>query len=94
MTDIYFITNGKNIKIGRSKNIEERIVSLQTGNDVELKLLYTIPNMPEYFEKHIHIICDRYNIKGEWFSLDALNHLLNHPWFKDNMKKIDKKILI
>lgn len=92
MTDVYFLSNGRNIKIGRSKNIEERIMSLQTGNDMDLTLLYVIENVKESFEKHVHGVSERYHVKGEWFSKEVLNHLLNHPWFKDNMKKVDKKI--
>ena len=94
MTDIYFLSNGRNVKIGRSKNIEERISNLQTGNDVELTLLYVIEKVSEKFEQHVHSICERYHVKGEWFDNKAIHHLLDHPWYIKNMKKIDKKISI
>ena len=87
MTNIYFIRSGEEIKIGRSQNIKNRLKELQTGNQVDLELLYIIENVEESFEKHIHSICSKFHLRGEWFMMDALTHLLKHPYYKENMKK-------
>jgi len=86
MTNIYFIRNKDSIKIGRSKDIPQRLQNLQTANSSDLSILYVIENVEPSFEKHVQEICQRYNIKGEWFQLDVLNHLQKIPWFKENMK--------
>jgi hypothetical protein len=88
MTNIYFIKDDNlNIKIGMSIDIDKRRRELQTGNADKLFLLYYIENVSETFEKHIHDICEAYHINGEWFEMGAINHLLSHPWFLNNMKK-------
>jgi len=86
-TNVYFIKKGNEIKIGRSINIERRIEELQVANSVELHLLYKIEDVDESFESHLHSICSRHHIKGEWFKFSVLNHLLKHPFYKENMKK-------
>jgi len=90
-TNIYFIENGKEIKIGRSVDIERRLDELQTGNSNELKVLYVIENVEEAFEKHIHSICTTFHIRGEWFEKDVLKHLLKHPFYVENMKPYSVK---
>lgn len=92
MTNIYFIKNKNNdIKIGRSENIEKRLKELQTGNSNNLKLLYFIKDVPESFEKHLHDICVRFKIQGEWFQEKCIEFLLKHPFYKKNMKQYRKK---
>lgn len=91
MTNIYFISDGESIKIGRSKDIESRRVGLQTANSEKLEVLYIIEGMEESFETHIHGICEKYRISGEWFKKEAIEHLMFNPWFKENMKKPSRK---
>lgn len=86
-TNIYFIQKDSDIKIGRSIDIERRIEELQIANSVNLKLLYYIENVDDSFETHLHEVCSRFNIRGEWFSEGVLGHLLKHPFYKENMKK-------
>ncbi len=86
---IYFITDGENIKIGRSKNVEQRIKQLQTSNSINLKLLYYLETEDVTFETHVHNVCQRFRVKGEWFKPEAINHLINHPWFKKHMVKVE-----
>jgi len=90
-TNIYFIESGKEIKIGRSIDIERRLDELQTSNSKRLKVLYVIEDVEELFEKHIHSICTAYHVRGEWFEKDVLNHLLKHPFFIENMKPYSVK---
>lgn len=87
-TNIYIIGNSQYIKIGRSKDIDTRFMNLQTANADKLRLLYTIKNVPNNMEGHMHLICERYKVKGEWFEYEAINHLLKNPWFKENLIKV------
>ncbi len=87
MTNVYFIKGNNSIKIGRSYDVEKRLAELQIANSEKLEVLYIIEDVEESFETHVHGICNRYNINGEWFKLEVIEHLLNHPWYKENMKK-------
>lgn len=89
-TNIYFIVDreAKAVKIGRSDNPEERLSQLQIGCPGILTLEYIIPGVRKSFETHVHGICKRYHISGEWFRQDVLNdHLLKHPYFIKNMRR-------
>jgi len=96
MANIYFIENANNcIKIGvTGKTVEKRLSELQVGNSDRLKLLYTIENVPTSFEKHIHGICEKYLVSGEWFEKEAINHLMKTPWFVENLKKYRPKTVL
>ena len=91
--NVYFIlqtskiTDEKYYKIGYSTDPEKRVRELKTGNPNTLELKYIIENVPSSFEKHMHLICDRYRVDGEWFKDSVINFLLckSSPWFKENM---------
>lgn len=88
INNIYFIEDEiGNIKIGVSKHPNKRKKELQTGSSFSLKVIYIIENIPFSFEKHIHKICEKYKINGEWFTSNVINHLFNIDWFKKNIKK-------
>jgi len=87
MTNLYFIKNEDAIKIGYSDDVDKRLSELQIANSNNLKILYIIENIDPSFEKHVHGVCERYKIKGEWFKKEVIEHLQNHPWFKEHMKK-------
>ena len=89
--DVYFIKSGDEIKIGRSKDVLRRLDELQTANSNVLRILYTIKNVPENFEEHVHSICSAFHIRGEWFEKGVLEHLLKHPFYKDAMKPYSVK---
>lgn len=75
---VYFIQNDKgNIKIGYTEDIEKRKSNLEVGNDHNLTLIATIPNVPQHFETHLHGICEKYHIKGEWYTKEGYLHLLS-----------------
>lgn len=85
---IYFVCekNKEKIKIGRTKNLRARLKTLQTGNSDELTLLAYLPNQYSDMEQHIHGICHKYRLNGEWFKLNALyEHLINHPYYKKSI---------
>lgn len=73
---VYIIQNTftYNIKIGISTNPSERLSYLQTGSDVELKLIYKSGVCSNFFE--IKSLCHEkfkdYNVRGEWFNVDSI----------------------
>ena len=92
MTNIYFIENANGeIKIGRSEDVISRLRQLQTGNSSNLKLRFTINEVKETFEAHIHEIVQAYHIQGEWFKSGAITHLQKVPFFKETMIPVRHK---
>lgn len=80
---IYILENVENFyKIGYSKNPQERVKQLSTGNSSELRLLKTFETK---YDSKIEAYLKRYfnskKIKGEWFDLS-----------KEDIKKIDSLI--
>ena len=65
---IYFITDGKSIKIGKSKDPLKRLRRLQTGNASPLSIT-AIFNLPDKWERRIHKLCKFDRDGGEWFTL-------------------------
>ncbi len=84
---IYFIQMDRigPVKIGFTKNIEKRLVSLQTACPYPLNLLCIFPGN-EDMETDIHSCFKEMRMEGEWF--------LPHPFILgeiENFKKINKK---
>jgi Rha family phage regulatory protein len=75
----YFILNPMNnlIKIGRTKNIDDRLSTLEKMNGCTLKLLLIINNN---CEKEMHIKFKKYRKFGEWFiySQEIKNFIDSH----------------
>ena len=73
---VYFIQEGKgnhgHIKIGKSRNVNERLKSLQTGNPRKLTLMASIrcktANDAYRLEKKLHKKFKSHHVRGEWFS--------------------------
>ena len=89
---IYFIENAQNaIKIGVTKDLKSRLSALSTSLIDKLTVKYILNldgKVDDFsFESHIHQICERYHIRGEWFEGSVLDHLQSIPWFKKNMVK-------
>ncbi|WP_435844243.1 GIY-YIG nuclease family protein [Streptomyces griseoluteus] len=57
------------VKIGTSADPEGRLRSLQTGQPVELSLLWTCDGD---YERALHARFAEYRIRGEWFDLTPL----------------------
>jgi hypothetical protein len=59
------------MKIGKSRNPEERLKQMQTGCPGEMKMMAKIRCRSEmhalYVERLIHRNLKRYHIRGEWF---------------------------
>jgi hypothetical protein len=82
---VYFIQaqSGGPIKIGISRDVCERLGSLQTSHPEKLVLLAHRPGGPDV-EAHLHRQLTRYRLKGEWFEdCDAvraeIEMALKHP---------------
>ena len=67
------------VKIGRSKNVETRLMELQVGNSRELLLIAKIgpytPKKAEWLEKQYHRRLKRFRIRGEWFHFKCLREM-------------------
>jgi hypothetical protein len=72
-SNVYFISDGEFIKIGKANNVERRLKELQTGNPKELKILRIIKCTDEYaayeLETFLHSMLHSVNSIGEWFHL-------------------------
>jgi len=70
---VYFIRtfNSDGIKIGYTKNIEQRVSHLNLAHPHPLKLMAIIPNGGGETELLIHSLFDSERIRGEWFRESA-----------------------
>ena len=76
----YFIIENEDndncrIKIGFSKNPENRIKNLQTGNSRKLALMGWIESEDQTLERHLHKKYESDNLNGEWFSIEPCDVL-------------------
>jgi len=67
---LYFITNGRHIKIGRTNNPARRIVDLQVSSPDKLQYIKVFHYRGDY-EFRIHAIFKSIRLKGEWFKDDG-----------------------
>ena len=71
---VYFIhEEGKfnRFKIGYTTNLEERVLSLQTGNPDLLVVYKTFENVIQRKETELHQMFVQYHIRGEWFAIST-----------------------
>lgn len=66
---VYFFSNGKNIKIGYTKNkVETRLQQLNTGSDSKLYCIgYIQGDLEKEKQLHRQFANDRVRKNGEWF---------------------------
>lgn len=57
------------VKIGIAKDPMRRLRELQTGQPMDLRLLWSIA---EDYERDLHVHFDAYRVRGEWFDLTSL----------------------
>lgn len=68
---VYFIRSETgSIKIGKSKRLSQRLVTLQTAFASPLVVLGVIENYEHDLEKELHTKFAKFRLKGEWFSPD------------------------
>lgn len=67
---VYFIeaANVAMVKIGIAKNVEKRLVDLQTASPVKLRIIATLPGGMK-LEKELHRQFGHLRSHGEWFHL-------------------------
>lgn len=65
---IYFITNGKNTKVGQTTDSENTLKRLQEGSDKALTLVNTLEGGIE-LETKCHFLFNAYRILGDWYEL-------------------------
>lgn len=75
---LYAISNGQEIKLGMSSDVNKRLKALQTSSPSELVVLwkYYIANTPSdaiKIEKRLHRACKAYHIRGEWFTMKCID---------------------
>ncbi len=67
---VYLLETNGVYKIGKAKDVEVRVKSLQTGTPTELKLVHKIEtNDYSRLEKFLHDSLDYRRVRGEWFEL-------------------------
>lgn len=91
---IYFLTDGKSIKIGCSAHPYNRKVQLNTGNAKKLRLITYISGNKDR-EKEIHNKFKKYNIHLEWFTpSDELLEYINKLSHDTYAEVVNKEIQI
>lgn len=68
---IYIIGSGPNdpLKIGRARNIAQRLHNIQSGNPLPLRLLASfLSDNPSVAERNLHHKFHAHRLQGEWFS--------------------------
>ena len=63
---IYFITDGKFVKIGFSNNLKQRLVAMQSHSPYDLKTVY-VSEGTEKLERLFHDLFKDLKVRGEWF---------------------------
>jgi hypothetical protein len=69
-TFVYFIQAGGRggpIKIGRARDVFQRLNQLQTGSPEELEILAVLAGAAVDLEKHLHQRFANSHLRGEWF---------------------------
>ncbi len=86
--DLYIITDGDNVKIGRANNSYKRVESLQSGNPRQIWLTDVFRDKG-HEESKLHKQLKPFRLRGEWFRLtDIVKSVLQD--FRDrNPQKID-----
>jgi len=96
---LYAISNGQEIKLGMSSDINKRLKTLQTSNPSELVLLwkYYIANTPKEainIERMLHRSCKEFHIRGEWFTMACIDTVNSFNPNKKHMAKWEYAKLI
>jgi len=68
--NLYFLTDGKTIKIGRTGNPKERLSTLQSSNPKKLKFIKIFSKRGSY-EFKVHDLFKDIRLNGEWFKDDG-----------------------
>ena len=89
---VYFITDGRYVKIGVSNNPEQRLHTLQTANASKLSLLKVVPSDNPYsLEAALHEHYADKHVNQEWYDIlgDFKKKELNYLTLKDIEKLLN-----
>jgi hypothetical protein len=68
---VYFMACGESVKIGKTRNVAERMNDMQVGNPVKLEVLKAVRYRSDEdalkAESDAHKALKAYNTRGEWF---------------------------
>lgn len=67
---VYFLKMGDKVKIGFTRRLYDRLLSLRTASPEEVEVLKVIPGT-EQTERYFHHHFMPHRLKGEWFRLDG-----------------------
>jgi hypothetical protein len=67
---VYAIKAGDHIKIGTTRNLDNRLKTLQTGQATRLMLVGSCPG-DSRMERSLHRQFAEFRVSGEWFKLTA-----------------------
>jgi hypothetical protein len=91
---VYFISDGKYIKIGVTKDLKRRLIALQNANPRTLKIIHSIfTNAPFELERKFHAHFKNKHIRGEWFNISEKRVLeyFSRQEMIDFLKNFSKK---
>lgn len=67
---IYFARAGSKVKIGISKNPNQRLCGIKTGSSSKVRIYYVTPGDLQK-ERDLHRLFAEYRVNGEWFIFAA-----------------------
>jgi hypothetical protein len=70
---MYFIECNGFVKIGRAKNVGQRLAEMQTGNPYEMRV-WKIFYDKGYLEQQVHKVLQVDKVRGEWFKITELTN--------------------
>lgn len=92
---IYFVTDGRAIKIGLARNLAKRMAGIQSATYLRLFLIGSV-FLPIAHEKLFHSRFHHLKIRGEWFRIgrDLLQFIDTIPGFVegDDLADLDPRI--
>jgi hypothetical protein len=93
----YFIQEGinGNIKIGVTKSIKSRLITLQTANSEKLRLLgYVVGNKEK--ESELHRLFIEYRVQGEFFKVnqELIDYINENNLIQENYLEIQENKLM
>ena len=77
---LYAISDGDFVKLGMSRDCLKRLEALQVGHPKELVLVKAwhvarYPHLAKQSERKMHKRFKKFLVRGEWFSVDVVEHL-------------------
>lgn len=91
---IYVLSCDNEYKIGYSKDVAQRVKTLQTARSTPIKILYTMRVQDaEKAERFLHSVCIGDRKGGEWFDLSSrskelLEMIFNQAGDLDQLKRV------